>query len=230
MRYRRGRPVVWQALWEAIMTISRFIKLVATGVAICTFSVLPVAAQDDGGPDYYEVFDVSKGKHLNIRTRPSLKATVLGGAATGARLKNLGCKDGAEGRWCNVETDAGLKGFSFGRFLREAAGAAADAAPPPMPKPARFALGNLKCERNNGSPVVDCTYGVLRMSTTMSRLQVVWPDGTKRMFGIYGGAASSADGPVVAKVGADGSYDLKLTPKGAPTEHYVVTADIIAPK
>jgi Bacterial SH3 domain len=230
MRYRLHGLAAWQAFWEAIMTLSRLIQLAATGVAVYTFSVLPVAAQDDGGPDYYEVVDVSKGKHLNIRTRPSLKATVLGGAATGTKLKNLGCKDGDGGRWCNIETEAGLKGYSFGRYLREAPGVAADAAPPPPAKPARFAVGTLKCERNNGSPVVDCAYGVLRLSPTMSRVQITWPDATKRMFGIYGGAASSADGPVVAKVGADGSYDLKLTPKGAPTEHYVVSADIIAPK
>ncbi len=214
------------------MTLSRLIQLAATGVAVYTFSALPVAAQDDGGPDYYEVVGVSAGKHLNIRTKPSLKATVLGGSATGTKLKNLGCKDGDGGRWCNIETEGGLKGYSFGRYLKEAAGAVAQApaAPPPPAKPARFAVGTLKCERNNGSPVVDCAYGVLRLSPTMSRVQITWPDATKRMFGIYGGAASSADGPVVAKVGADGSYDLKLTPKGAPTEHYVVSADIIAPK
>ncbi len=214
------------------MVLSRLVQLAAAGIAAYTFAVFPAAAQDDGGPDFYEVVDVSKGKKLNIRTRPSLKATVLGGAATGTRLKNLGCKEGAEGRWCNIETEAGLKGYSFGRYLHEAAGAVAEtpAAPPPPSAPARFAIGKLKCERNNGSPVAECSYGVLRVSKSMSRLQVVWPDGTKRMFGIYGGASSSGDGPVSAKVGTDGSYDLKLTPKGAPTEHYVVTADIVAPK
>jgi hypothetical protein len=64
----------------------------------------------------------------------------------------------------------------------------------------------------------------------MSRLQVVWPDSTKHMFGIFGGTVTSGDGAVKVKAGADGNTDMTITPKGSPSEHFVVPAGIIAVK
>ena len=190
-------------------------------------AVVPVMAQsDDGGPDFYEVAIRQNSSHLNIRESGSLGATVLGRVAQGAKLKNMGCTGEGKSRWCKVETDASVKGYAFGAFLKEAAGAAAMAAKAP---PA-FALGKLPCERSNGSPVSECDYGVVRVGAGKATLQVYWPDGGKRMFGIYGGAAASKDGPVRAKLGADGAYDLTHTPTGMASEHYTVAADIIGAK
>lgn len=160
--------------------------------------------------------------HLNIRDNSSLKATVLARAAQGAKLKNMGCNGEGESRWCQVETDAGIKGYAFGKFLKEAAAVAMAPKAPPA-----FAMGKLKCERNNGSPVVDCDYGVLRVGPG-ARLQVSWPDGTRRMFGVFGAVATSKDGAVTTKVGSDGSYDLKITPTGAAGEHYMVPAGVVS--
>ncbi len=184
----------------------------------------PALAADGG---MLEVTGVKSIHHLNVRDSGSLSGKVIGGVSNGAKLKNLGCTDGAEGQWCNVESDGGLKGWSFGKYLKGEKMAAAAMAPKAPPA---FALGTLKCERNNGSPVADCSYGVLRIGSG-ARLQVTWPDASKRMFGIYKGAVTSIDGPVSATAAVDGSYDIKLTPKGAPSEHYVVAADVIgAPK
>jgi Bacterial SH3 domain len=170
-----------------------------------------------------EVAIKQNSSHLNIRESGSLKATVLARVAQGAKLKNMGCNGEGEKRWCQVETDAGVKGYAFGKYLQEAAGVAMAPKAPPA-----FAMGKLKCERNNGSPVAECDYGVIRVGVGKASLQVIWPDGGKRMLGLYGGAAASRDGVVTAKKGADGSYDITLTPKGAPSEHYVVTADVIS--
>jgi Bacterial SH3 domain len=198
-------------------------QLMMTGLLLAGVMVVPAALAEDGGPDFYEVTGVKNIHHLNIRKSGSLKAAVLGGASNGEKLKNLGCDDGAEGRWCQVEATGGLKGYAFGRYLKEAAGIAAMA---PKAPPA-FALGTLKCERNNGSPVADCSYGVMRFPGGIAKLQVTWPDASKRTFGISATVATSKDGPVTIKTGSDGSLDLTITPAGSSSEHYVVPGDVI---
>jgi uncharacterized protein YraI len=195
------------------------------GLAALAAGVLAAstARAEDGGPDFYEVSIRQDNSHLNIREGGSIKTTVLTRVDQGAKLKNMGCTDGAEGRWCQVETDTGVKGFAFGKYLREAAAAAA-MAPKPVDK---FAMGTLKCERNNGSPVADCSYGVMRFGGGIAKLQVVWPDASKRTFGISATVATSKDGPVTVKTGSDGALHLTITPTGTASEHYVVPADVI---
>jgi uncharacterized protein YgiM (DUF1202 family) len=174
----------------------------------------PAFAQD---ATELEVVDLKTKKYLNVRAAPSTDAAVIAGLTMGEKVKSMGCKDG----WCQIETAKGFKGYSSMSFLKASAMAAAA----PAAKP-RFALGKLKCERNNGSPVIECDYGIMRIGSG-ARLQVTWPDATKRMFGIFGPAVTTADGSVRATKAADGSYDVTLTPKGAPTEHYIVPADAL---
>jgi hypothetical protein len=147
-------------------------------------------------------------------------------------LKNLGCEDGADGRWCNVEltSDGGtLKGWSSASYLKEGAAMAKPAGAAMAKKPA-FSIGTLKCEKSNGTPVADCAYGVLRVADGMARLQITWPDASKRLFGIYKSTVTSASGPVTSKEGADGALDISLVPAGAPSEHYLIPADVLAAK
>ncbi len=191
----------------------------AAGLAAGALAMPALAA--DGG--MLEVTGVSSIHHLNVRESGSLSAKVLGGVSNGAVLKNLGCKDGAEGQWCNVETDKGLKGWSFGKYLK--GDKAAAMAPKKIPA---FALGKLKCERNNGSPVTDCDYGVMRFGAGMVKLQVIWPDTSRRTFGLFGTTATSKEGPVTVKMGSGGSYEITITPAGAASEHYSVPADVIS--
>lgn len=196
-----------------------------------------LAQSDDGGPDFYEVYDLSTKQHLNLRSGPSLKNRIITGLHMGDKVKNLGCETTAAGRWCQVETSKGTKGYAFGAFLKEAAGdamaateapAAPEAAPAPAPKPA-FVMGKLTCERSNGTPTAECTFGLMRVGPG-HRLLVTWPDATKRMFGVFSGVVTSGDGKVAAKAGADGSLDISLVPTGAASEHYVVPAGVMDTK
>jgi hypothetical protein len=194
--------------------------ILTTTLAASLVAVMATAHAGD-----FEVVGVQSTHHLNIRDGGSLSAKVLTGVANASKLKNLGCKGDGDNKWCNVETEGGIKGFAFAKYLKESAAAAAT-----PPAPAQFALGTLKCEKNNGSPVADCSYGVMRVGVGKGRLQVIWPDATKRMFGIYNNIVTTPDGPATAKVGADGSYDITLTPKGAASEHYMVPAGVILAK
>jgi uncharacterized protein YgiM (DUF1202 family) len=190
-------------------------KILVTTVLAAGVMLAATAARAQDAAEL-EVFDLTTKKHLNVRAGGSMDSAVIAGLVMGEKVKNMGCKDG----WCQIETAKGVKGYSSAKFLKASAMAAA-AAPAAKPK---FAMGKLKCERNNGSPAAECTYGVMRIGTG-ARLQVIWPDASKRMFGMFGPAVTSAAGDVRAAKMTDGSFDVTLTPKGAASEHYIVPAE-----
>ena len=77
-----------------------------------------------GGPDYWDVANLSRGETLNVRSEPGTGKEIIGTLSIGDRVRNLGCKPSGSGRWCKIE--AGLKqkftGWVNGKYLREAAG------------------------------------------------------------------------------------------------------------
>ena len=77
-----------------------------------------------GGPDYWDVANLSSGETLNVRSEPGAGKQIVGTLLIGDRVRNLGCKQAGSSRWCQVE--AGLKqkltGWVNGKYLREAAG------------------------------------------------------------------------------------------------------------
>ena len=74
-----------------------------------------------GGPDFWQVAELANGDVLNLRTKPSAKASVIVGLQRGTVLRNHGCKIQAGQRWCQVSLpdDANQRGWVAGRFLRE---------------------------------------------------------------------------------------------------------------
>lgn len=76
-----------------------------------------------GGPDYWDVANLSRGETLNVRSEPGTGKEIIGTLSIGDRVRNLGCKPSGSGRWCKIE--AGLKqkftGWVNGKYLREAA-------------------------------------------------------------------------------------------------------------
>lgn len=76
-----------------------------------------------GGPDFWQIANVPRGDLLNIRSRPSAKASIVVRLSNGTILRNRGCRISAGTRWCKVERKNGSgAGWAAGRFLIEAGG------------------------------------------------------------------------------------------------------------
>ncbi|MCC5954773.1 MAG: SH3 domain-containing protein [Natronohydrobacter sp.] len=85
----------------------------------------PIAIQPPAGgahgPDFYVVHGLAAGDSLNIRAEPSAQSAILGRLNSGARVRNLGCRQSGSTRWCRIETTGGVvvNGWVNGRYLRE---------------------------------------------------------------------------------------------------------------
>jgi hypothetical protein len=102
------------------------------GVSVNSHSVgqnheIPPATSNDfadglaGGPDFWEVIELAPGDALNLRSKPSAKASVVVGLLSGTVLRNHGCKMQGGQRWCQVSMrdDPSRRGWVAGRYLRE---------------------------------------------------------------------------------------------------------------
>jgi uncharacterized protein YgiM (DUF1202 family) len=198
-----------------------------------TTSFLVTAALSAGSvvaqAEQMEVYDLTTKKHLNLRAAPSENSAIITGLHMGDVVTSAGCKDG----WCEVETSKGTKGYASAKFLKAVAAAAApEAAPaeaaPVAAKPAPYSVGKLLCERYNADPTKECDYGILRFGKGKARLIVVWPDATRRMFGIFDKVVTSGAGRVETSAAADGALTITLNAVGIATEKYVVPAALLA--
>jgi hypothetical protein len=76
-----------------------------------------------GGPDFWEVANVSAGDRLNVRSQPSAQSRIIARLRNGTVLRNLGCRTTGPTRWCRVERpDGSAAGWAAGRFLIESGG------------------------------------------------------------------------------------------------------------
>jgi uncharacterized protein YgiM (DUF1202 family) len=77
-----------------------------------------------GGPDYWDIANLSSGETLNVRSEPGASKQIIGALMIGDRVRNLGCKPTGSSRWCKIETGHKQKftGWVNGKYLREAAG------------------------------------------------------------------------------------------------------------
>lgn len=90
---------------------------------------------DDSGPDFFAVTNVSRNDSLNIRVMPNSEATKVGEVPyNGGGLRNLGCNgvsfsqwlemsereriEAGNKRWCKIEYK-GVSGWVHGKFLKE---------------------------------------------------------------------------------------------------------------
>ncbi len=72
-------------------------------------------------PAFLEVANLTT--RLNLRAEPSTAAAVLRTAPLGTQLRNHGCEELADRRWCEIETADGLRGWAAGEYLRDSDGA-----------------------------------------------------------------------------------------------------------
>jgi uncharacterized protein YraI len=73
------------------------------------------------GPDTYIVSGLPGGDRLNVRLEPTTGSPVIATLGPGERVRNLGCQQIGQGRWCRIRTVSGadLTGWVNGRYLRE---------------------------------------------------------------------------------------------------------------
>ena len=73
------------------------------------------------GPDFYVVRGLPAGDTLNVRTSPSTQGEVIARLSEGARVRNLGCEQSGQTRWCRIRTTGGVEvtGWVNARYLRE---------------------------------------------------------------------------------------------------------------
>jgi uncharacterized protein YgiM (DUF1202 family) len=89
-------------------------------------SYLREAAAPGGGggatePQFYFVRGLSAGDTLNVRTKPSTQGDVIARLSEGAKVRNLGCEQSGQTRWCRIRTTGGVEvtGWVNARYLRE---------------------------------------------------------------------------------------------------------------
>ncbi len=181
----------------------------------------PPADGPSAGPDFWIVGGLSAQGRLNLRAEPGSQAPVLARLANGSRLRNLGCRDVEEQRWCRVEGPEAA-GWVLARFLRDASSAGAQPASRATPSGAAAsaspmrpfdAMGTLPCALIPGQPTRDCAFGVHRTGPGTASILVSGPAGLTRWLYFEAGTPVRSDGPggfLVERIG-----DLFLIRAGA---------------
>ncbi len=84
----------------------------------------PIAIQPPvgggGGGGLYTVAGLAAGDTLNVRSRASTQGTVIARLAQGSKVRNLGCEQSGQTRWCQIRTTGGVEvtGWVNARYLR----------------------------------------------------------------------------------------------------------------
>ncbi len=112
-----------QTAGEPFSFFSKRLKM--TLALVCLLPVLAIInaphALAQMGPDYWQVTGVAANDHLNVRSGPGARNSIVATAPNGFKFRNLGCQGSGNSRWCHVETpDGRTSGWVSGRFLREA--------------------------------------------------------------------------------------------------------------
>lgn len=136
-----------------------------------------------GGPDFWEVTGLSGNGSLNLRSGPSTTDAVVTRLGNGARLKNLGCKDVAGQRWCNVEmaTETAVSGWVTGQYLREAGAAEAGSTDALVPGTNYNATASVACDLRAFPGTTECPAGVTRGGPGIGTVFITRPDGFDRV-------------------------------------------------
>jgi hypothetical protein len=136
-----------------------------------------------GGPDLWEVTGLQGSSSLNLRAAPSTTAAVVTRLGSGARLRNLGCKDVTGQRWCNVEmeVDPSVSGWVAGTYLREAGAAEALGSDALVPGTNYHATASVRCTLRAFPGTTECPAGVTRGGLDNGVVFITLPDGFERV-------------------------------------------------
>jgi hypothetical protein len=136
-----------------------------------------------GGPDFWEVTGLSGNGSLNLRAGPSTSDAIVTRLGNGAGLQNLGCKEVAGQRWCNVAmaTDSAVSGWVTGQYLREAGAAEASSTDALVPGTNYNATASVECTLRAFPGTTECPAGVTRGGPGLGTLFITRPDGFERV-------------------------------------------------
>ena len=127
-----------------------------------------------GEPPYVSSFSMTG--QLNIRSQPSIYADILGVIDSGTLLRNTGCVEKVDLRWCEVATvNEVLTGWAEDGSL-EPADSVLRAG-----QSVYDAVGLVPCAIGLGAPTAQCAFGVARDDGRSATVVVTKPDGIERI-------------------------------------------------
>ena len=158
-------------------------------ISIGGASAAPIEPEGDfadglsGGPDFWEVTGLSGNGSLNLRAGPSTSDAIVTRLGNGARLQNLGCKEVAGRRWCNVAmaTDTAVSGWVTGQYLREAGASQANSTDALVPGTNYNATASVECNLRAFPGTTECPAGVTRGGLGVGTVFITRPDGFDRV-------------------------------------------------
>lgn len=152
---------------------------------------------DHGGPLNWTV---SARHGLRLHEAPSISAPVVTVAPSGAILDNLGCVDGEDRIWCDVQRfGGGPRGYAAADYLSPAVAPHGAVVTGPDDSATRAgrgefdAIGRLPCARFAGQPMTQCAFGVARHGGGYAAVVVRHGDGFERAIFFRRGVAQGAD-------------------------------------
>jgi hypothetical protein len=180
-----------------------------------------------GGPDFWQVTDISARDRLNLRSAPSPRSALVMRVPVGTTLRNRGCRMQGEQRWCQVETvDTGKSGWVNGRFLREGSPPQARSGDALVPGTPYHATGQVACALRADPQRKMCDFGVTRGERGIGTVFITRPDGTKRVLGFDKGAVRSLQAAQTVRVMRAG--DSFLVDIDGGTEVYTIPDAVIS--
>jgi hypothetical protein len=142
------------------------------------------------------VTGLSGNGSLNLRAGPSTSDAIVTRLGNGARLQNLGCRDVAGQRWCNVAmaTDTAVSGWVTGQYLREAGATDASSTDALVPGTDFNATASVECSLRAFPGTTECPAGVTRGGPGIGTLFITRPDGFERVIEFADGGVRPMSG------------------------------------
>ncbi|MBW2659370.1 MAG: SH3 domain-containing protein [Deltaproteobacteria bacterium] len=162
-------------------------------------------SSEDKGTTNWQVTGVSHTLHL--REEPSIKAKIITSYSAGTILANLGCRQGKNRIWCDVQQlEGGPRGYVAAEFLKPALSPDGSTVGPDdsalrAGRDDFDATGSIPCAQFAGQPMRQCEFGVSRAGGGSSTV-----DGSSRAIFFRMGKPVSADTSQ-----ADGYHELRST-------------------
>lgn len=152
----------------------------------------PKASVENGGPRVWEVTGAPSG--LNLRSKASTSASILGRFANGERLDNLGCETNDGQLWCQIQRfGGGPVGYVAADYLTPAI--APNGSMPAGIDDSALRAGKGDFDATGKVPCGDqwCDFGVARAGGGFATVVITRADGQKRALFFRMGVATGAD-------------------------------------